>query len=251
MEKYLKSITAGQPRVYEASSVSEFIEIATWLYGNNSVIFRGQSQEHGWPLIPSIGRDAKYSMVLQREEEILAEFKRESIPYVHSIPESDWQWLALAQHNRLPTRLLDWTKNPLAALWFAVKDPAVNGQPGIVWAFGYEKEDVVFNTAYRDSPFSIDRTYVYFPEHVSHSIQAQSGLFTIHHRTEDGSFLPFDHTEYSERLAKIEIRPELFWLVRYHLFRVGINPATLFPGLLGLAEKIRYENMRCKDDGNG
>lgn len=251
MHKYLKSKEEGKPKVLAVSSLNEFVEVATWF--DPHVIFRGQTKEKDWPLVPSVGRYMDRSRFLEKEEEILEEFKREAIPYTDSKPENRWQWLALAQHNRLPTRLLDWTKNPLAALWFAVKDPARDNNPGVVWVFYYDEDQAIFNTSDHATlnPFSIDRTYVYFPEHVTPSLQAQSGVFTVHHRIGEnpGLFPPLEQMSNSDLLlTKIEIAPEFFTVLRYHLFRVGISPASLFPGLSGLVEKICYDNMLCKDE---
>ena len=182
------------------------------------------------------------------------EFSRESVPYLDCRPRSVWQWLALAQHNRLPTRLLDWTRNPLVALWFAVKDPPKTEQPGVVWVLYPGAAESVHNTdaTYANGvpdPFSIKKTYVYFPEHVFPSIQAQAGVFTVHHREND-HFPPLDTTIESSDLLlqKIEIPANEFTTLRYELFRLGVSPASLYPGLSGLVDKIRYDNMLCEDE---
>lgn len=51
-------------------------------------------------------------------------------------PELVWL-LAISQHYGIPTRLLDWSRKPLIACWFAAeevaKDPTTNGR-FIVWA---------------------------------------------------------------------------------------------------------------------
>lgn len=254
MDKYLKSVRgAGKPRVFEVRTLAEFIQVATSVYSDENVIFRGQRKEKDWPLVPSVGRDPEHSLFPWREREILDEFKREAIPYLDRLPTNNWQWLALAQHNRLPTRLLDWTKNPLAALWFAVADPPIDREPAIVWAFHYEEGKAVFRSIEKDSPFDIDRTHVYFPEHVYPFIQAQSGIFTVH--SSEGKnpvkFSPWESMVPAAEfvLTKIEVPAgPSFCTMRYSLFQVGISPATLFPGLSGIVDKIRYANMLCEDE---
>ena len=86
--------------------------------------------------------------------------------------------------QQFATRLLDWTTNPLVALWDAVKDPPEAAESGLVWAFHYDESEAVFSTCKMGSPFAVDRTYVYFPEYVYPFIQAQSGVFTVHHKVE-------------------------------------------------------------------
>lgn len=252
MKKYKKSEKKGRPRVFEISSVSEFVELSTWLYTNNYVVYRGQTKEKGWPLIPSVGRNLSRSQFALQEVTTLAEFKRESIPYLDIVPENEWQWLTLAQHNRLPTRLLDWSANPLVALWFAVKDLAIDDKPGIIWAFWPANKDVVSYTKDLGSPFSIKKTRLYIPEHVFPSVQAQSCVFTVHSKgmTNSSRFHSLEQIKDSDLLlTKIEVPSKLFPTFRYHLFKVGISPSSLFPGLSGIVDKIRYKNMLSIDEG--
>ena len=252
MDKYLIEKEQGKPRIFKTSRIEEFIELVTSLTSDGYIVFRGQRQDK--PLIPFVGRDKDTKRWFFAEKEVFDEFKREAVPYLGFIPTNDWQWLAVAQHNRLPTRLLDWTRNPLAALWFAVCKPSSNKEPGIVWGFNYDPQKAISSTTdlsvELQSPFLIKETLLYFPEHVFPYIQAQSGVFTVHHRNSNNKeFVPFEKTKYADNLlSKIEIPAESFPTLRYQLFRLGITPSSLFPGLYGLVERIKYQNEFSKDE---
>ncbi|MCR8924360.1 FRG domain-containing protein [Dasania sp. GY-MA-18] len=105
-------------------SIEEFWQDFNKLMLNKkSTLFRGVSRQ-AYELIPSIGRGTKEGTrndISSIEDNILSEFKRLSTPTIVEPPSTDFEWLFLAQHYGLPTRLLDWSTNPLAALYFAIE----------------------------------------------------------------------------------------------------------------------------------
>ncbi len=89
------------------------------------------------------------------------------------IPEHDIDSLVYAQHNGLPTRLLDWSSNPLVALYFACsKDFDADGKVFVYLTNGFASS--------RNRIDQISTLSPYYPNPFHPRIRAQFGLVTIH-----------------------------------------------------------------------
>ena len=112
----------------EISSFDEYHEFVIPDYVNPGTLFRGVSNSN-YELIPSVGRHlSRYISngknkqdLLNHEEFSLDIFEKESSAYLNRSLISKWETMVIAQHHGLPTRLLDWSHNPLVALFFAVQ----------------------------------------------------------------------------------------------------------------------------------
>lgn len=238
-------------QIEKIASVPSFLERVTECYaGNTSVLFRGHQRED-WELAPRLQRTAfrlRHSGSLPgTEAKMLAEFERLAVPFTaqHG-PLSSWDRLALAQHHGLPTRLLDWSSNPLVALWFAVELPPADKTDGAVWA--YETEESEFLTAEHD-PFNLPKTMIFRPKHHDSRIIAQAGWFSVHkYLTDKERFSTLNRIE-SQRpsLRKFKVPHTYFPSIRDDLARCGINRATLFPDLSGLCSYLTWQ-FACLSD---
>ena len=136
-------------------------------------------------------------------------FKREARPYLNSLPQDDLELITLAQHNGLPTRLLDWTTNPLVALFFALErfDKEIDSA---IWCYGFPSTHNCHPESTRiDRRLTLEKgKYVIFPTHVSPRVTNQSGCFTIHDLPKDKEeFVPFNKQQNKFGLFdKIEIK---------------------------------------------
>lgn len=201
-----------------------------------SWLFRGQRED--LPLLPKLARGDVKPAILDVEQQMLSEFKMRSRPYLEIQPESDWDWLALAQHHGMATRLLDWTENPLAALWFAVREDPHNDKDGVLWFFLPSDEHVVDES--KVTPFHAPTTIIFRPKHITRTIAAQGGWFTAHRYLKHFVALEKD-VMYKDLLVKFTFKAGLFGKLRQQLSLCRVNNASLFPGLNGLCSHMNWK----------
>jgi hypothetical protein len=194
-------------------------------------IFRGQSGTH--KLLPSVARDPRQKSRKSYEVGLFEMFCREAHGYHTALPQSTWERLALAQHHGLPTRLLDWTFNPLVALYFAVKSR--DDADGEVFAL---EAHTAMNFNRSDSPFNLKKPFKFFPDLVSPRIRAQEALFVAcaHLDTPLDQDLPAGW-----RVERIKVAAAKKKLLRYELFLLGVHESALFPDLDGLAARVKWQ----------
>lgn len=222
------------------NSVSDFLAIASVSYFNESRgrwVFRGHSNCK-YNLIPSVGRIKHTSTTAKVfEKKVFDMFCRESRMLLETTPESDWEWLSIAQHHGIPTRLLDWTHNPLVALYFCVsKNEDIDGE-----LFGLFAAKKANENTRNGSPFDIKRPVKLYPNFVASRIRVQEGLFVACPNID----LPLNDQLQDRADWKIvshKIPKESKSKIRYELFRLGVHQSLLFPGLDGLAERISWQH---------
>jgi hypothetical protein len=157
-------------------------------------------------------------------------------PQIDVPSDNMWERMALAQHHGLPTRLLDWTFNPLVAAFFSVEsDPSFDGA-----VYSFEPTTILVP---RDepNPFSIKEQKVYLAEHLNPRITAQSGLFTAQPEPKT----PFR----TDDLDKVILEQKMKTKMQEILSIYGVHRGSLFPDLDGQAKYIEW--MKTHKDLGG
>jgi hypothetical protein len=228
-------------RTHNIKTFREFIEITDdFDFEGDLVIFRGQKLKGN--LLPSIARIDPKNNTADIEKAVIEQLRLMGPTFLTGHDGNMLELLVLAQHYGLKTRLLDWTSNPLVALWFAcLQSSSDDLEDAFVYAF---IADNFQNTnVYIQNPFEASKTRAFQPKLNNTRIIAQHGWFTLHSfSNKTKAFVPLErNVETKEYITEIRIDGLSRMAILNSLEKHGINRKTLYPDLEGLCKYLNWK----------
>ena len=239
-------------RVQNIPSLLQAID-AVYSAFKNQPWWRGHG-ESDWRLVPHVlritDRGTSYEANIAMKFVRLAPTRHPDVPGADDVA----SWLVLMQHNRLPTRFLDWTESPLVALYFAVANQARDGENGAIWALDpflmnelrgekgvlrpkHAQVMRLIDLAFTKAAPEDEAVFALASDEIDIRMLVQLSGMTIH-----GSREPLEARQGHERfLRKFVVDKGVKAELRTELKKLGIRERHLFPDLEHLSADLKRD----------
>jgi hypothetical protein len=260
-------------RVESWQAFKQYVEIFSQNWA-----FRGQANAD-WILNNAIERTAFIHYYKNIEKDFLAEFQRGARNYLSKdeIPEHLIEWLALMQHHGAPTRLLDLTKSPFIAAYFAFEQCELENNSHVaIWCINIdhlkkrsleilseefsdalkETDNLINEKLFEKVFYKNNRSLVFpvepFRMNRRYSLQQSIFVSTGISDTPLMDQLSFLQDDMKKAVLKIEIPASEKNEALRNLQTMNLNRASLFPDLDGYASslRLRYNSMKSPEEAN-
>jgi hypothetical protein len=235
------------PATLAVGSLAGFLELAKGQFEGDGWLYRGHanSRDRAWLLVPMIARGERVVDPERLERELFAEAGLRLPAYTGGQLLDEWERLALLRHHGAPTRILDWSRSSLVALWFAISERAREKSwvAATVWGIRCNVSDYVTERERKGSPFDLGRTKFFEAPHFNRRLAAQQSVFSVHRYWEDDVVVPLErHAILKRKLVAISVPHEYQAGLLRELFDVGVSAASLFPDLDGLGKHLQLRH---------
>lgn len=293
----------SQAEIHHVSDYIKCIENVVKGYDTHyKLLYRGE-QRTDYLLLPSVYRKKKTDSITDprtgveepiynelylhnaSEAGILQAFMVDAASYVRNVSVDDrFSWVEYAQHFGVPTRLMDWSENPLVALFFACQSEENDGKVYMLRHSNYRKITAQYTSdllqqktikqcaaemIWEDKegfPYPI----VFQPYYLDQRMKAQSSCFMVwgnkpqplnelvEELEKNGKAQSFYQEELTEGVKSLTAKTDtaLEHLIipaesKLRLLReldtMNINQSSLFPGLDGIGRSVEWR-FRLKKD---
>jgi len=232
-------------KIFEIDNLEKYVEkVGSFFKSTKLRLYRGQHCDK--PLLPKIAREMNsMNNFKSRERGLFEEFNYRACQHDKEIINlNEWEKISISQHYGLPTRLLDWTSNPLTALWFSLYERLEKETDRFVWGIIIDKTDILKDET--KDPFEIDKTFFYRPKFINPRISNQLGWFSVHNLDNDKNIMyPIEENKrHKFVMAKFIIKindkyDRNEYLKKLDIF--GVNYSTVFPDLDGLCRYLDWK----------
>ena len=232
-------ISVSEPTVTVRKAADALVDFLSWTrdFPSPDWVFRGH-RDNCRELQPKIGRKEigrfQNEYKLSKEKALLREFQHWAVQHTSRNPLDEWEWLSLAQHHGLPTRLLDWTRNPLIAAFFACEED--HDKDGNVIAINAANVGYITEEEGRISPFSITRAKMVLGKPLFGRIINQHGLFSVHSKPDESLNVEVKGADPQwRRIPALDKK-----ILLRGLYHIGVDHSFVKPDMDGLAESLTW-----------